>query len=654
MTSTPHENAQRRRAREDLDILLVADDAADRALLRTSLAEVRLGESGAGRCSVWEAGSLAEALAAVAAAFFDVIVLDLRLPDVNGPDGVKRLLSAQNVAPVVAFADRWDAAAGLAAVRCGAQALLGRDGLEPATLGRTLLFAVERHRQRRKVAIREREVAASEERLRRLIAASPDGIVITDRAGVVVFANPAAETLFSRPRSTLIGSPLGLPVDGSRSEMVLYRPDGRPLTAELHVAPIEWLGRPGHLANFRDITVHKQTLLELDDARLRQIMVRDQFLAHVSHELRTPITVAEQWITLLHDGLLGPTTPEQTSALATARRNCRHLEKLIEDLLEAQRSESGKLRVEPLRTDLRHLVEEAIATVHAAQRDDVLRFRADLPDDLPDLLADPGRVRQVLVNLLGNAAKFTPAGGTVSVTAGPEPHVPDQLRVSVRDTGCGIPPDEHERIFEHLYQREMGQEVARKGLGLGLYICRQIVTQHGGRIWADSEVGRGSTFHFTVPVFSCRALLDRLPEPPGGHGALCLVSIDARPADGAPLQAFEARYLDAARRVAGECLLPDRDLLLPRLVCDQHGELMFIVAAADAAGAAVLVDRLRRQLAGAGDAGGGRLEFRLDAAPLPTPAPQAAAAGDRLHGIAAVLEAELKRMTVAAGRLLPG
>ena len=642
-----------RRLREDLDVLLVEDDADDRAQVRGVLADVRLGESGAGRCRLHEVACVAEALVAVGGAYFDAIILDLHLPDATGLDGLERLLAAQSVAPILILTDLHDEAVGLAAVRAGAQDFLAKDRLEPARMARALSYAVERHRMRREVAIREREIAASEDRLRRLIAASPDGIVITDRAGSIIFANPAAEELFNRPRAALIGSPLGMPADGSRSELELHRPDGRILTAEMHVAPVEWLGEPGHLANFRDITGHKDTLRQLDDTRLRQIMVRDQFLSHVSHELRTPLTVAEQWIALLQDGLLGPVTPEQAKALGTVRRNCRHLEKLIEDLLEAQRTETGKLRLEPLRTSLRGLVEDAIASVRAAQRDDVLRFRADLPDDLPDLLADPGRVRQVLINLLGNAAKFTPAGGTIGVTAAPEPHVPEELRISVTDNGCGIPASDHERIFEHMYQREPDSEVSRRGLGLGLYICRQIVTQQGGRLWVESEPGHGSTFHFTVPVFSCRALLHRLPEPPAGQDALCLVGIDARPADGSPLQAFEIRYLDAARRVAGECLLPDRDLLLPRLVCDEYGELAFIVAAADAAGASVLVDRLRRQLEAAGDTGGGRLGFRLDVAPLHLPPPPPGTDDSRLEKLAIVVEAELERMTVASGRQLP-
>ncbi|MBK8167591.1 MAG: response regulator [bacterium] len=640
-----------RQRREDLDVLLIEDDADDRALVREILAEVCLGPSGAGRCRQSDAATLAEALAILGETSFDVILLDLHLPDAAGLEALVRVTSAQGLAPVLILTDLHDEAAGLAAVREGAQDFLVKDRLDGPRLGRAIAYAIERHRMRREVAIRARELSASEDRLRRLIAAAPDGIVITDREGVVAFCNPAAEVLFNRPRSALIGSPLGLPVDGSRNELELRRPDGRPLTAEMRVAPVEWLGLPGYLANFRDISAHKETLQQLDDMRVRQIMVRDQFLSHVSHELRTPLTVAQQWVALLRDGLIGAVSDEQKTALETVLRNCRHLEKLIEDLLEAQRSETGKLRVEPLRAPLRGLVDDAIASVRAAQRTDTVRFGADLPNALPDLLADPGRIRQVLINLLSNAARFTPADGSITVTAMMEPHAPGEMRVSVNDTGCGIPPAEQERIFEHLYQRETETEIGRRGLGLGLYICRQIVTQHGGRIWLDSTEGRGSTFHFTVPVFSCRAMLAKLPVHATGGGALCLVGIDARPVGG-PLQAFEVRYLDAMRRVAGECLMPDRDLLLPRLTCDEQGELAFIVATADAAGTAVLVDRLRNQLEAAGDTGATRLDFRFDAAPLAV-VPRIGRATDAwLDEAALALQDELERMTRAAGRQL--
>jgi len=636
--------------RDDLDVLLIEDDPDDRTLVREVLSEITLGDSRSGRYRLQDADTLAGGLAALGRTHFDVILLDLNLPDADGLEALRRMLEAQTLAPVLILTDLRDEMMGVAAVKEGAQDFLAKGQLDANLLGRAIRYAVERHRMRREVALKARELSASEDRLRLLIASSADGMIITDPLGTIVFANPAAETLFNRKRAILLGSPLGLPVDGSRTELEVVRPDGRNLTAEMRVVPVDWQGAAAYLATFRDITAHKETLRQLDDTRVRQLMVRDQFLSHVSHELRTPLTVAQQWVALLKDGLLGPMTAEQSKALETILRNCRHLEKLIEDLLEATRSDSGKLRVDPLRTSLPALAEDAVASVRAAQRSEVVTFRLELPERLPELLADPGRVRQVLINLLSNAVKFTPAGGTITLTAEPDPESPDELRISVTDTGCGIPPEEQERVFEHLYQREMGAEVSRRGLGLGLYICRQIVTGHGGRLWVESEVGRGSTFHFTVPIFSCRALLSRLPTPAGGISTLCLIGIDARAADGGVLQGFEAKYLDAVRRVVAGCLMSDRDLLLPRLVCDDRGELVFVVAAADAAGAAVLTDRLRHQLAAAGDAGQSRLEFTIDAAPLAFPSLSSRSANIWLEEAAAALETELGRMTAAAGR----
>ena len=638
------------RRHDDLDILLIDDDADDRVLVRDVLAQICLGDHGRGRCRLQDATTLAGGLDLLRDGSFDVILLDLHLPDAIGLEALPQVMAVQSVAPVLILTGLHDEATGLAAVQKGAQDFLAKSHLDASLLSRSIRYAIERHRMRREFSMKTRELSASEDRLQRLIASSADGIIITDTDGIVVFANPAAEDLFNRRRSILIGSPLGLPVDGSRSELELNRPDGRAVTAEMRVVPVEWLGAPAFLATFRDITAHKETLRQLDDMRLRQLMVRDHFLSHVSHELRTPLTVAQQWVSLLKDGLLGAITAEQATALETVLRNCRHLEKLIEDLLEAQRSDSGKLRVDPLRIRLPALADEAVTSVRASQRSETVQFRVDLPHDLPDLLADPGRLRQVLVNLLNNAVKFTPAGGCITVSAKVDPLLADEVCISVRDSGCGIPPEEQERIFEHLYQREMGPEIGRKGLGLGLYICRQIVSQHGGRIWVDSLQGQGSSFHFTVPVFSCRTLLSRLPMPPFGIDGLCLIGIEATAVNGGVLQGFEVRYLDAVRRVIGECLMPDRDLLLPRLICDQTGELAFVVAAADAAGAAVLVDRIRRQLETAGDAGHDRLDFRFDAAPLVVTARSTSQTSAWLDAAGTALEAELERMTAASGR----
>jgi signal transduction histidine kinase len=635
------------RERDAVDILLVSADSEHDQLVRAVLSEIPCGADRALRgYRLHAALSTAEAVAALGEGAFDVVLLDLALPEATA--AVSALLAVPAPVPIVALADTRDEEFGLEIIRHGAQDYLASWQLNASLLERSLVYAIERQRLLRDLTLRTREVAAAEERLGRLIAGSADAIVITDLAGIVRFANPAAESLFHRSRRELTGRPLGCAVDVPVVELTIPGPGGTFAVAESRATDLEWQGAPARLVVLRDITAHKETLRQLEETRLRQVTVRDQLLSNVSHELRTPLTAVQQWATLLRDGVLGPLDVEQQRAIGAVVRNCGHLEKLIDDLLEATRSETGRLRVEPLRTSLAAVAEEATAAVRAAMRDDVVNLDVDLPSDLPPVLADPARLRQILVNLLGNAVKFTPVGGNVHLTAARDSAGPYDVRVSVSDSGCGIAPEEHDRIFEHFYQTGSDAEMKRRGLGLGLYLCRQFVGAHGGRIWVESGVGRGSTFHFTIPAFSCRALLAGLP-PPTGRGGPCLVGVLARTADGQRLRDFEARYLDSIRRTIGDCLMPDRDLLLPRFAVDEQGECSFVVAGADEAGAGVLVARLRDQLARSVENGGGRLAVSFTVAPLSVPATSAADAEQWLNAIEAVLEPAVLAMLAAAG-----
>ena len=622
------------RDREAVDILLVSGDDERRLLVRTVLADLPCGPGRALRgWRLHEVASAGEATAALDEGAFDAVLLDLALADATG--AVASLLAAPAPVPIVALADVRDEEQGLEIIRLGVQDYLASWQLNASLLERSLAYAIERQRLLQDLKVRTREVAAAEERLGRLIAGSVDAIVITDPDGVVRFANPAAESLFRRGRQDLIGQPLGCAVDAPVAEFVIPGPAGDERVAELRATDLEWQGRAGRLALLRDITSHKETLRQLEETRLRQVTVRDQLLSHVSHELRTPLTAAHQWATLLGDGVLGPLGDGQQRAIDAVVRNCGHLERMIDDLLEASRTETGRLRVEPLRVSVAAVAEEAAAAVRAAMRRDVVAVRVEVPADLPHVLADPLRLRQVVSNLLGNAVKFTPPGGLVHLTARREPDRPHEVRVSVRDTGCGIPAEEHERIFEHFYQSAPDAVARRRGLGLGLYLSRQFVGAQGGRIWVESAVGRGSTFHFTVPVFSCHTALAGLPAT-AAHGGPCLVGVLARTIDGLPLRDFEVRCLDDLRRILASCLMPDRDLLLPRFAVDERTEYSFLVAGADAAGAGVLVRRLRDQVERAGGDGQRRLEVSFTLTPLSVDA--AMAGGDWLEAVAGAIE----------------
>lgn len=234
---------------------------------------------------------------------------------------------------------------------------------------------------------------------------------------------------------------------------------------------------------------------------LHELKIKDEFMSHVSHELRSPLTAIHQFSTILMDGLAGPLVDDQKEALRVILRNIYQLESMIEDLLEITRMQNGKLRIDLQSVLVSEVIEDGIDTLRGVAQAKEVALTREIADGLPTAYADPVRTRQVLINLIGNALKFTPTGGVVTVRAGLDEE-PGFVRFEVEDTGCGIAAESTARIFERLYQvREPGQ-AGRKGLGLGLFICRELVDQQSGRIWVRSELGRGSSFFFTLPVFT--------------------------------------------------------------------------------------------------------------------------------------------------------
>jgi two-component system sensor histidine kinase/response regulator len=239
---------------------------------------------------------------------------------------------------------------------------------------------------------------------------------------------------------------------------------------------------------------------ELDRTRLDQLHTKDQLLSHVSHELRTPLTAAYQFVEILCDGIAGPLTPEQIEYSEIALRNLKQLRAMIGDLLDATRLESAKLTIDSARVNLTGIASEVCRSLYspAAEKGIALENRVG---SLPDAFADAVRVRQILANLVQNAIKFTDSG-TVTIEASVFDRDPQLICISVSDTGCGMSPEVASRVFTRLYQAGGLQPESRHGLGLGLYICRELVIRQGGKIWVESEPGVGSTFSWTLPIYS--------------------------------------------------------------------------------------------------------------------------------------------------------
>jgi len=343
--------------------------------------------------------------------------------------------------------------------------------------------------------------------------------------------------------------------------------------------------------------VERQGLLRsLEIAQKQQLEFKNQFLSHVSHELRTPLTCIHQYVSLLVDGLAGPLAPEQADHLKTVLKSVHQLHAMIRDLLEATRAEGGKMRIEPRCIALEELVQQAAAMLRPTAEEKKVGLEIGLDQRLPLVHADPDRILEVLINLADNAIKFTPPDGSVMIQANIVDADPACVYISVSDTGRGIGPEAKALIFERLYQDPDSVDNNRSGLGLGLFISKEIVRLHEGRIWVASEPGQGSTFTFTLPAYSLAKLLapvviyqDRL------RPSFVLVRIEVTPLSNPPRGNWKDTWqqcLEIVRR----CVYLDKDLVLPPMGTSGSTETFFIVASTDLQRSGIMTTRIREQL----------------------------------------------------------
>lgn len=241
-----------------------------------------------------------------------------------------------------------------------------------------------------------------------------------------------------------------------------------------------------------------RALVQVNEELRRLDELKSEFLAMVSHELRTPLTAIIGYSHLLVRQVHGPLTPKQLEHQEAIFRSAQRLAELINDLLDVSRLEAGRIELEPRPVEVRQIVDQVISVVAVAAQAKRIRVTNEVTRGLPLVQADPTRLQQILVNLVGNAVKFTTAQGAVRISAGQHK---DQMWVAVEDTGVGIPKEELARIWDPFYQVELPLRRRHGGSGLGLAIVRRVVELHGGIVRAESAgENRGSRFTFTLPL----------------------------------------------------------------------------------------------------------------------------------------------------------
>jgi PAS domain S-box-containing protein len=375
----------------------------------------------------------------------------------------------------------------------------------------------------------EEALRLSERRYRRLFETAQDGILILDsNTRKITDANPFMSELLGYPHNELLGKELweiGLLKDeqANRSafrelqEKHFIRYENLPLQnkkGQQH--EVEFVSNLYHEAerkviqcNIRNITERRraegqmrdvQTQLEQTNRDLTKRSQEVQYFYHtLSHELKTPLTAAREFVSIVIDGLAGELNPTQLNYLGIAKKSCTELAVYINDLLDATRLDTGKLHIELKPVWLAAIIQRAIAVMEPVAARKKIRLSQELATDLTDVMVDESRIMQILTNLLNNALKFTFEGGTIIVKLGQDPKNSECVQVSVTDNGCGIPKDQIDNLFHRFYQIKNGDATPEKGVGLGLYLCRELVLMHGGSIWVKSTLGKGSTFSFTIP-----------------------------------------------------------------------------------------------------------------------------------------------------------
>jgi signal transduction histidine kinase len=243
--------------------------------------------------------------------------------------------------------------------------------------------------------------------------------------------------------------------------------------------------------------------LEIEEGRRDELdRLKDEFVLTASHELRSPLTSVQGFAELLmldKDSL----TPRQRETVEIILDNCRHLVRLLNDLLDLARSDAGRLSIHPQPTEVAPLIEDVVRTMRAQTEAAGQTLTEQVEPGLPQIDVEPDRIRQILVNLLTNAHEYTPEGASIGIAARA---VGAEVEISVSDDGPGIPADQLERIFERFTRGDAGLTQRVGGTGLGLAISKSLVELHGGSIGAESTVGAGSTFHVRLPVATAAAV----------------------------------------------------------------------------------------------------------------------------------------------------
>ncbi len=496
-------------------ILLIEDDRIDQKAFEWLITEEDLPYD----CTI--AKSLSEAHEILNHQKFDAIITDYLLPDGTAFD----ILDLVKDAPVIITTGAGDEEIAVKAIKAGASDYLIKD--HDRTYLKAIPTIVQNAIKHKKL---EEIIDQKQKNLLAIFDAVPVGMLLIDENMKVVRVNDAVRQVVRKDYSQIINRPVGnalcctnstysdkgcgfspfCPACILRTNCLGALNSGQSIkkvemqltlkVGDKEVSP--WLSIS---AEPIVIDGHKHAVIAIDDITDRKIAeeklketmeLKSQFISTVSHELRTPLGCMKEAIAIVFDGLAGQINEKQSNFLDIARRNVDRLSTLINNVLDFQKLDAGKMRLDVQENDIAKVVEEVYQTMACLAKKREIALSLEFADKLPKARFDSPKIIQVLTNLVSNALKFTPDGGRVSIGVSRQG---EELVLRVSDTGMGIPKESLPKIFEQFYRvHRPGVEI--QGTGLGLSIVRKIVVLHGGRIEIESEVNKGTSFVVFLPL----------------------------------------------------------------------------------------------------------------------------------------------------------
>ena len=563
-------------ADQPITILLIEDMPDDAQLVRDALEA-----SKSVLFRLEHVDHLAAGLERLSQGGIDLVLLDLTLPD---SEGLRTLIQVHDRAgrvPIVILTALDDEDLAIEALQRGAEDYLVKGHIQVYRdlLGRSVRHAIERKRAGQEFV----RLASFPER-------SPNPILEMSVEGMLTYLNPAASAQFSELTVGAFEHPL---LEGILPLMeTLRRTDKKAVAREVTIGNRVFEQYLWYVPETQTLRIYVVDITE----RKQVERLKDEFVSTVSHELRTPLATIKEFTAIIAEGLAGPVSSSQQEYLGIVAMNVERLERMINDLLDIAKIESGRLLLNKELVEVGPLLDHVVQSMRPLAESHRLQLALNIPEEVPAVFADEDKLTQVLINLVNNAIKFTPGPGRITIQVHAQP---SDVLFQVIDTGTGIPPEDVPKLFQKFQQLPVATAGQSKGTGLGLSISKRLVELHGGRIWVESCVGKGSTFSFTLPRYHVsevfreylRVGIARAREQHQNFSIVMLTVTNfnqLRARHGTEplvqlLQSMERHVKDTVRRREGDVV-----------VRWQQGQMIVVLAEVDRAGSQAIGQRIKQ------------------------------------------------------------